>query len=65
MRKFTILLALMLFIGLQVVQAQRTISGTVTGYDDGLGIPGVTVLSYNEVARETNIESVATAKLKR
>jgi len=44
MRKFTILLALMLFIGLQVAQAQRTISGTVTGYDDGLGIPGVTVL---------------------
>ena len=44
MRKFTILLALMLFIGLQVAHAQRTITGTVTGYDDGLGIPGVTVL---------------------
>src|SRR5512137_2088294 len=44
MRKFTILLALMLFIGLQVAHAQRTISGKVTGYDDGLGIPGVTVL---------------------
>ena len=44
MRKFTIFLALMLFIGLQVAHAQRTISGKVTGYDDGLGIPGVTVL---------------------
>jgi TonB-linked SusC/RagA family outer membrane protein len=44
MRKFTTLLALMFFIGLQVAFAQRTITGTVTGYDDGLGIPGATVL---------------------
>jgi len=44
MRKFTIFLALMLFIGLQVAHAQRTISGTVTSSDDGTGIPGATVL---------------------
>ncbi|MEI7500965.1 MAG: SusC/RagA family TonB-linked outer membrane protein [Bacteroidota bacterium] len=44
MRKFTIFLALMLFIGLQVANAQRTITGTVTGSDDGSGIPGATVL---------------------
>ena len=44
MRKFTMFLALMLFIGLQVAHAQRTITGTVTSADDGTGIPGATVL---------------------
>jgi len=44
MRKFTIFLALMLFIGLQVAHAQRTITGKVTSSDDGSGIPGATVL---------------------
>ena len=44
MRKFTILLALMLFIGMQVANAQRTISGTVKSSEDSLGIPGATVL---------------------
>lgn len=44
MRKFTILLALMLFIGMQVVQAQRTITGTVTSAEDGKGIPGANVV---------------------
>ena len=44
MRKFTISLFLMLFIGLQVAQAQRVISGKVTSSEDGAGIPGATVL---------------------
>ena len=44
MRKFTIFLALILFIGLQVANAQRTITGKVTSADDGSGIPGATVL---------------------
>ncbi|MEI7895452.1 MAG: SusC/RagA family TonB-linked outer membrane protein [bacterium] len=44
MRKFTIFLALMLFMGLQVAFAQRTITGKVTSSDDGAGIPGATVL---------------------
>ena len=44
MRKFTIFLALMLFIGLQVANAQRTITGKVTSSDDGSGIPGATVM---------------------
>ena len=44
MRKFTIFLALMLFIGLQVANAQRTVTGKVTSSDDGSGIPGATVL---------------------
>lgn len=44
MRKFTISLFLMLFIGLQVAHAQRSISGKVTSSEDGAGIPGATVL---------------------
>jgi TonB-linked SusC/RagA family outer membrane protein len=44
MRKFTILLALMLFVGMQVVFAQRTITGKVTSADDSTSIPGATVL---------------------
>ncbi|MCK9269752.1 MAG: SusC/RagA family TonB-linked outer membrane protein [Bacteroidales bacterium] len=45
MRKFTLFLALMFFIGMQVSQAQtRTISGTVTNAEDGSTIPGVSVV---------------------
>jgi TonB-linked SusC/RagA family outer membrane protein len=45
MRKFTLFLALMFFIGMQVLQAQtRTITGTVTNADDGSTIPGVSVV---------------------
>ncbi len=44
MRKFTIFLALMLFIGAQVALAQKTITGKVTSSDDGAGIPGATIL---------------------
>jgi len=47
MRKFTILLALLLFIGMQSVLAQKKISGTVTSSEDGKGIPGATVLVKN------------------
>ena len=45
MRKFTLFLALMIFIGMQVLQAQtRAITGTVTNADDGSTIPGVSVV---------------------
>ncbi|MFC2100579.1 SusC/RagA family TonB-linked outer membrane protein [Bacteroidota bacterium] len=44
MRKFIIFLACLLFMGLQVVQAQRTITGKVTSKEDGSTIPGVTVI---------------------
>ena len=44
MRKFTLLLSLMLLIGLQAAFAQRTISGRVTSSEDGSSIPGATVL---------------------
>jgi len=44
MRKLGIFLALLLFGGMQVVLAQKTITGKVTSSEDGLGIPGATVL---------------------
>jgi TonB-linked SusC/RagA family outer membrane protein len=44
MRKFTIFLAFLLFCGLQVTIAQTRITGNVTSADDGLGIPGVSVI---------------------
>jgi len=45
MRKFTLFLAFMFFIGMQIVQAQdREISGTVLSDDDSQPIPGVQVL---------------------
>jgi TonB-linked SusC/RagA family outer membrane protein len=45
MRKFTLFLALMFFIGMQVVQAQTsTVTGTVTNAEDGSTIPGVSVV---------------------
>jgi TonB-linked SusC/RagA family outer membrane protein len=44
MRKITILLAFLFFVGANIANAQtRTISGKVTGSGDGAGIPGVTV----------------------
>ncbi|MCF8338334.1 MAG: SusC/RagA family TonB-linked outer membrane protein [Bacteroidales bacterium] len=44
MRKFTILLALLAFLGVQAVQAQQTITGTVTSAEDGSPVPGVQVV---------------------
>ncbi|MDX9695025.1 MAG: TonB-dependent receptor [Bacteroidales bacterium] len=43
MRKLTIFLAFLLFAGFQVA-AQVQITGTVTGLEDGLSIPGVSVV---------------------
>ena len=45
MRKITILFALLLFAGMQVVFSQVTITGTVTLDEDGSTLPGVTVLA--------------------
>jgi TonB-linked SusC/RagA family outer membrane protein len=44
MRKITMLLVFLLFAGLQVVLAQKTITGTVTGSADNQPLAGVTVL---------------------
>ncbi|RLD47470.1 MAG: SusC/RagA family TonB-linked outer membrane protein [Bacteroidetes bacterium] len=44
MRKIMFLLALFLFTGMQLVQAQKTVTGKITDAKDGSGIPGVTVL---------------------
>jgi TonB-linked SusC/RagA family outer membrane protein len=43
MKKFTIFLAFLLFAGFNL-QAQMQISGTVTGLEDGLSIPGVSIV---------------------
>ena len=43
MKKLTIFLAFLLFVGFQAA-AQMQISGTVTGAEDGLSIPGVSVV---------------------
>lgn len=43
MRKLSLLLVLMLLTAMQLL-AQRTITGTVTGKEDGKGIPGVSVI---------------------
>ncbi len=45
MRKFTLFIAFLFFVGMQVLQAQdREITGTVTNPDDGQPIPGVQVV---------------------
>ena len=44
MRKIAILFAFLLFAGMQVVLAQKTITGKVTSSEDGMGIPGAPVL---------------------
>ncbi|MCL2027394.1 MAG: SusC/RagA family TonB-linked outer membrane protein [Bacteroidales bacterium] len=44
MKKNMLLLVSLLFIGAQMLQAQRTISGTVISADDNQGIPGVQVV---------------------
>ncbi|MBK6345242.1 MAG: SusC/RagA family TonB-linked outer membrane protein [Bacteroidales bacterium] len=44
MRKFAMMLALLIFAGVQVVLAQTTITGTVSSSEDSKGIPGATVL---------------------
>lgn len=45
MRKFTLMLLILLFAGLQIALAQKkTISGVITAKDDGATIPGVTVV---------------------
>ncbi len=56
MKKVTLLLALLLFLGMNIVQAQKTISGTVTNSDDGQPIPGATVLVKNTTIGTTTNE---------
>ena len=57
MRKFTVLLALLIFIGMQAVNAQREISGTVTSAGDGQPVPGATVVVKNTtIGTTTNVD---------
>ena len=61
MRKFTIFLAFMLFCGLQVTIAQTRITGNVTSADDGLGIPGVSVIVKDNI---TNLRKSSSTTIK-
>jgi len=45
MKKLTVFIALIAFFGLSLLNAQtRTVTGTVTSSEDGMGIPGVNVI---------------------
>lgn len=44
MRKISFLLVALLLMGMQVIQAQRVITGKVTSAEDGSGIPGVQIV---------------------
>jgi len=58
MRKFTLLIVILLFTGLQVAFAQqKTITGKVTSKEDGTTLPGVTV-----VVKGTTIGTVTDAE---
>jgi TonB-linked SusC/RagA family outer membrane protein len=50
MRKFTILIACLLFIGLQAAWAQMEVKGTVTDAGDGTALPGVSIIVKGTLA---------------
>ncbi len=58
MRKFTIMLAFMMFLGMLATHAQnKVISGKVTSAEDGTALPGVTVLvSGTSIGTSTDID---------
>jgi len=53
MKKITLLLVALLFAGAQMLQAQRTITGTVISADDNQSIPGVQVVVKGTTAGTT------------
>lgn len=60
MKKFSAILAFLLFIGMQVVNAQdREITGVVTSADDGMPLPGVSVVvKGTTIGTVTDIDGV-------
>ncbi len=58
MKKMIGLFVFLTFVGIQIVNAQsKTVTGTVTGAEDGLGIPGVSVIvkgTTNGVSTDIN-----------
>jgi len=55
MKKLTILLAFLLFVGF-TVQAQMQITGTVTSSEDGLPVPGVSIVVANNTSIGTTTD---------
>lgn len=45
MKRITLLLTFILYASIQIINAQTTVSGTVTGKDDGAPLPGVSILA--------------------
>ena len=61
MRKIAILLAFLLFAGLQGAFAQKTITGKVTSAEDGLGMAGVpVVVKGTTIGTATDIDGAFT-----
>ncbi|MCK4699407.1 MAG: carboxypeptidase-like regulatory domain-containing protein, partial [Bacteroidales bacterium] len=58
MKKLTVLFAFLMFLGFQVLRAQtQEISGTITGSENGLVIPGASVLvKGTTVGTVTNLD---------
>jgi TonB-linked SusC/RagA family outer membrane protein len=44
MKRITVLLVFLVFLALQLQAQEQQITGTVTSFEDGLGIPGVTIV---------------------
>jgi TonB-linked SusC/RagA family outer membrane protein len=65
MKKISVLIMFLAFLGFQLVQAQtRQITGTVTSADDGMSIPGVAVVvSGSTIGATTNIDGVYTIQV--
>ena len=65
MRKIVMLLALLMYMGLQAINAQNTISGVVTGVSDGAPVPGATVVAKGVagVGTVTDMDGKFTLKL--
>jgi len=62
MKKITLILALLSFLGMQVIMAQTTVTGTVTD-DSGAPIPGATIVPQSNAQYGTLSESDGSYKV--
>ena len=57
MKRFVFVLSLLLFAGMNLLQAQGVqVSGNVTSADDGSALPGVSAVSYTHLTLPTITE---------
>jgi hypothetical protein len=62
MKKITLILAFLSFLGMQVIMAQTTVTGTVTD-DSGAPIPGATIIPQGQPQYGTLSESDGSYKV--